>query len=307
MSTKKNTGVVGCGWFGSAHCRVYKEISNLTAVSDIDAEKAKTLGEKYDINWYVDYKEMIKNEDLDAVSIVVPPKYIPKIAEDFVKHGIDVLMEKPLGTRVEDVEKLLTYDNVRIMPGFIELFNPAFERLKKGLPFIGKPIMASARRIGRFPRRFWNIGVIMDLAFHDMYILRNLFGSVKRMDSMVSYFTNDEFEDAAIIILEFNNGVKCLIEANWLTPSKERKLRVYGSEGIIEIDFLSQELRILKNEVAEFPGAGREETYKPFKVYEPLKRELEVFLYAKEIPVTLNEGIEVLKLALEASKRQRQL
>jgi len=305
MSVKKNTGVIGCGWFGSAHCRVYKEISNLTAVADVDAEKAKTLGEKYDVNWYVDHKEMMKNEDLDAVSIVVPPKYIPEIAEDFARHGVDVLMEKPLGTRVEDVEKLLIFDNVKIMPGFIELFNPAYERLKKSLPIIGKPIMASARRIGRFPRRFWNIGVIMDLAFHDMYILRDLFGSVRRLDSMVSHFTNDKFEDAAIIILEFDNGVKCLIEANWLTPSKERKLRVYGSEGIAEIDFLSQELRILKNEVVEFPGAGREEIYKPFRIQEPLKKELETFLYAKETPVTLSDGIEVLKLALEASKPQR--
>jgi len=305
MGAKKSTGVVGCGWFGSAHCRVYKEISNLTAVSDIDVEKAKALGGKYDINWYADYREMIKNENLDAVSIVIPPKYIPKIAEDFAKYGIDVLIEKPLGTCVEDVEKLLIYDNVRIMPGFIELFNPAFERLKKGLPFIGKPIMASARRIGRFPRRFWNIGVVMDLAFHDIYILRNLFGSVKRMDSMVSYFTNDKFEDAAIIILEFDNGVKCLIEANWLTPSKERKLRVYGSEGVVETDFLSQELRILKNEVMEFPGAGKEEAYKPFRVHEPLKKELEAFLYLKENPITLNEGIEVLKLALEAAKPRK--
>lgn len=305
MSAKKNTAVIGCGWFGSAHCRVYKEVSNLTAVVDVDVRKAKNLGEKYGVNWYVDHKEMMKNEDLDAVSVVVPPKYIPEITEDFAKQGIDVLMEKPLGTRVEDVEKLLIYDDVRIMPGFIELFNPAYERLKKGLLTIGKPIMASARRIGRFPRRFWNIGVIMDLAFHDMYILRDLFGSVRRLDSMVSYFTNDKFEDAAIIILEFNNGVKCLIEANWLTPSKERKLRVYGSEGIAEIDFLSQELRILKNEVVEFPGAGREEIYKPFRTQEPLKRELKTFLYAKETPITLGDGIEVLKLALEASKHRR--
>jgi len=305
MASKKSTGVIGCGWFGSAHCRVYREISDLVAVSDINAEKAKALAKKYDVNWYTNHIEMIKNEKLDAVSVVVPPKHIPQITEDFAKHGIDVLMEKPLGINVNEVEKLLVYDNVRIMPGFIELFNPVFERLKKGLPLVGEPIMASTRRIGRFPRRFWNIGVIMDLAFHDIYILRDLFGSVRRMDRMVSYFTNDKFEDAAIIILEFNNGVKCLIEANWLTPSRERKLRVYGSQGIIEIDFITQELKIFQNETVEFPRVGREKILRPFSVEEPLKRELEVFLFAKDLPVTLKDGIEVLKLALKASQFQK--
>ena len=92
--SKKKTGVIGAGWFGRAHCRVYNTISDLQSVCDTNEERAKMVADSYSINYYIDYLEMIKNEDLDAISVVLPPRMIPSVTEDFAKKGIDVLLEK---------------------------------------------------------------------------------------------------------------------------------------------------------------------------------------------------------------------
>ncbi len=297
---KKRTGVVGCGWFGRAHCRVYDEISDLTAVCDIDAQAAKETAGKYGVDWYGDYEEMAK-AGLDAVSVVVPPEEIPRVSLEFASRGVDVLMEKPLGVRAEEAEEITTYsDSVRIVPGLIELFSPAFRILKENIDSAGDPVMVSSRRIGRFPRRFWRIGVVLDLAFHDLYLLMSLFGPLSIRDSVLSYHHDDQFEDAAAILVEFESGLEGIIEANWLTPIKERRLRVYGSEGVLESDFVTQEMTTLKMGRGDY---GREERLRPYGLEEPLMDELSGFLYERDPPVKIEDGLEALRLALRASHR----
>ena len=298
---KKKTAVIGAGWFGRAHCRVYSAISDLVAISDTDEERVKAVAENLHINYYLDYKEMIKNEDLDAVSVVVPPRFIPSIARDFAAKGINVLLEKPLGTNLEEVEGLLTYSSdVRLSCGFIERFNPVVERLAKRLPEIGTPIMISSKRIGRYPKRFWDLGVVLDLGIHEIYIQRFLFGDVTDVQSRLSYFHREKgtYEDAAFILLQFSNNVQGLIEVNWLTPTKYRKLSVYGSEGVMEIDYSTQELKIIRS--SEEPALFRvEEVNQPYSTDEPLQLELNAFLYDKENPFPLEEGIKSLEIALK--------
>ena len=296
---KKRTAVIGAGWFGRAHCRVYEAIGDLKAICDTDEERAKQVGDAYHINYYLDYEEMIKNEDLDAVSIVLPPRIAPIIALDLVQRGIDVLLEKPLGTTLEDVQKVMEYSSsVRITCGYIERFNPVVERLKERLPEIGDPIMISSRRIGRYPKRFWNLGVLLDLGIHEIYIQRFLFGDVTKIKSSLSYFHKEDYEDAAFILMHFSNNVQGLIEVNWLTPTKYRKLTVYGSEGVMEIDYITQELKLIRS--SEEPALYRiEESIQPYSWEEPLKRELTAFLYDKVNPFPLEEGVKSLEIALK--------
>jgi len=298
--SKKKTGVVGAGWFGQAHCRVYNSISDLQAICDTNGERAKSVAEMYHVdNYYINYLDMIKNEDLDAVSIVLPPRVIPSVAIDFAKNGIDVLLEKPLATNITDLDPLLSYLNsVRLTCGFIERFNPVVERLKQRVPEIGKPIMITSKRIGRYPKRFWDLGVLFDLGIHEIYVQQYLFGDVTEIKSKLSYFHKERYEDAAIIILEFANNVHGLIEVNWLTPTKYRKLSVYGSEGVIEIDYITQELKIIRSsEEAQFYRI--EESKQPYSFEEPLLRELRAFLYDEKNPFPLDEGIKSLEIALK--------
>ncbi len=298
---KKNTAVIGAGWFGSAHARVLNSLSNLVAICDIDINKAKSLAEKYNINYYSDYNELIKNEKIDSVSIVVPPKEIPKIAEKLASKGINVLLEKPLGVDLDSVKRLLKYDNVRLMCGFIELFNPVIERLKNNLHRIGHIIMVSSRRIGRHPHRNWDIGVILDLGIHSIYIQRFLFGDVIEQKSMLTYGHNSKYEDAAFILLRYSSGVKGLIEANWLTSAKYRKLIVYGEYGSLEIDYITQELKFISSEEKD-PQYKYIEISQPYTFEEPLRREIYAFLYNKKNPVPIEEGIKSLEIALNSYK-----
>ena len=306
--TKKNTAVVGAGWFGSAHARVFDSLSNLVAICDVDIKKAKQVADKYGINYYKDHKELLKNEDLDSISVVIPPEYISTVAEDSVKKGINVLLEKPMGIQLDAVEKLLRYKDleykdVRLMCGFIELFNPVLDRLKLNLRKIGDPIMVSSRRIGRRPHRNWNLGVLLDLGIHSIYIQRHLFGEIDDLKSMFSYShnNNNKFEDAAFLLLSYKNNIHGLIETNWLTPAKYRKLIVYGEKGSIEIDYITQELTFIKGEKIEADHKVVETT-QPYSFSEPLMREVNAFLYNKENPVPLKEGIKSLKIALNAHK-----
>ncbi|MHA1143474.1 MAG: Gfo/Idh/MocA family protein [Candidatus Helarchaeota archaeon] len=296
----KNTAVIGTGWFGRAHTRVLNEISNLKAVCDINTKLAKELARSYDINCYANHKEMIKNESLDAVSIVLPPKIMPTIAQDLAEEGIDVLIEKPMGIELEPVKKLLPLEKkVRITCGFIELFNPVVSRAKKVLPEIGEILNVSSRRIGRFPRRWWNLGVILDLGVHEIYLQQFILGPAVKSFGTVDYFNDPDkkFEDAAFIILEFENGKHSFIELNWLTPIKFRRMTIYGSDGVLEIDYSTQELRRIYSSDGD-QQIKYEVTSQPYIFDEPLKRELNAFLYAKDNPVPLSEGIKSLKIAL---------
>jgi len=301
----KNTGVIGVGWFGQAHSRVYNEISNLRAVCDIDERTRGQVAEKYGINSYSNYKEMIEKEDLDAVSIVLPPKFMPTVAEDLAQQNIDIMLEKPMGIDLDAVKSLLKYDKkVRVSCGFIEMFNPVVQRLKDQIKKIGDILTVSSRRIGRFPRRHWNHGVILDLGIHEIYIHKILLGKVKEVESTLSYFHEGklkQFEDAAFILLKFKNGINSLIEVNWLTPTKYRKMTVYGKDGVFEVDYSTQELKLVKSKSTTLGHNLRVETnYQPYSFEEPLKQELKAFLYDKKNPAPLDFGIECLEIAIKA-------
>ncbi len=301
--TNKKTGVIGAGWFGRAHARIYHAISDLQAVVDTNGEQAKTIADMYNVNYYLDYINMLKNEELDAVSVALPPRMIPSVAYDLAKEGIDVLLEKPLGTDIVEIRKLLEFSaDVRLTCGFIERFNPVVKRMSVHLPEIGTPIMISSKRIGRYPKRFWDIGVLLDLGIHEIDIQRHLFGDIIKVTSKLSFFKKERYEDAAFILLEFANNVNGLIEVNWLTPTKYRKLMVYGSEGVLEIDYSTQELKLIRS--SEEPALYRiEESSQPYANEEPLLSELNSFLYAKENPIPLEDGIKSLEIALQCLKQ----
>ena len=160
----------------------------------------------------------------------------------------------------------------------------------------------SSHRIGRLPHRWWNLGVVLDLGIHEIYLQQFILGPVMNSYGTLDYFTDEkkEYEDAAFIILEFDNKKHGMIEINWLTPIKYRRMRIYGTKGVLEIDYSTQEVRkILSAEDKDNKSFLYETKSQPFVFDEPLKRELLAFLYEKENPVPLSEGIKSLKIALD--------
>jgi predicted dehydrogenase len=270
------------------------------AVCDKDQEKLDLVASHYEnVNTYTEITNLIRNEDIDAVSIVTPPKYIPEIAQEFAQEGIDILMEKPMALELEQLMQFKKFD-IRIMPGFIELFNPVFEKLLDHLDEIGEIISLASKRIGLYPRRAWHMGVILDLAIHDIYLQEKVMKrKVEEVHGFKKCFKDDEHADAAFIILDFGNAIGN-IESNWLTPSKFRRMYVNGEDGGIMIDFITQEIKMRKGlHLQEEWPVTKEVGFKPLRMDEPLKREINNFLYDKEALVTLDDGIKALKIALK--------
>ncbi|MHA1730580.1 MAG: Gfo/Idh/MocA family protein [Promethearchaeota archaeon] len=299
---KKSVAVVGLGWFGRAHARNYQNLANLVAVCDQNPNVARDYANRNDgVNHYTSVEDMISNESIDAASVVTPPSAIPGIAGKLAAAGVDVLIEKPLGLELPQVEKLREYPDVRVMPGFIELFNPVIDDLDALVAAgeVGEVLTVSSTRIGLHPRRYWGMGVVLDLGIHDVYLHQHLLGEVTSVAGEVRHYHSGEFEDAAFILLGFGES-KSMIESNWLTPSKFRKMLVAGSEGSIEIDFVTKALRVIKGRDLESDHpATIETTHTPLRPEEPLAREITNFLYDDEPKVTLEQGIAALRVALQ--------
>ena len=299
---KKRTAVVGAGWFGRAHVRNFFMLSELVGVCDTNKKKLEIIAKEYeDVNTYLSVDDLIKNEDIEAVSIVTPPKYIPSISIKFAEKGIDILMEKPMALKLDDLKQFKVYDNIRIMPGFIELFNPVFDELIKYLNEIGEIISIASKRVGLFPKRDWDMGVILDLSIHDIYLQEKVMGeySIKNAFGVKKCFKDNIHADAAFIILDFGTAIGH-IESNWLTPSKFRRMYVNGEHGGISIDFITQEIIIRKGIDLEGEHPITQSlSYIPLKIEEPLKLEIQNFLYDKEMKVNLDDGIRALEIALK--------
>ena len=303
--------VIGAGFWGRNHVRVLNELpqAELVAVCDINKERASEIAEKYNIKSYTDSEELYGKEEIDAVTICVwSTQLFPKSMEA-LNAGKHVFVEKPMASRVVEAEKMLETaksKRLHLTVGFIERFNPAVRRLKKSISKgeIGQPVSATIKRVSKWPERIGDVGVIKDTAIHDIDLMRYIFEE----DPITVYaragrLRHRKFEDYVQIMLAFPNGKSAFLEANWLTPYKVRKLTVTGSEAIITIDYITQEIRIETSNQTLIPRYPWEE---------PLKLELQHFvdsvLNGNNPLVTGLDGLKALKIAeavLESAEKNR--
>ena len=250
-----NVAVIGCGAMGKNHVRVYSEIPNvkLLAVADPDKKSIDLMAKKFNINKYLDYKDMIKSEKIDLVSIVAPTIFHKEIALYCMEKKIHVLLEKPITAEVQsglDVIASAKKNNVKLMIGHIERFNPAIIELKKRLDKkeLGKVFKIDVNRIGPFPARIRDVGVVIDLAVHDIDIMRFLLNSeVKRLFAETEQEIHTQCEDVLSALLKFENDTICNLNINWITPTKIRKLYITGEKGMFIVDYLKQDLYFYEN------------------------------------------------------------
>ena len=299
-------GVVGVGNMGYHHARVYSELARegkveLVGVADANLERAKEVAKEFDTIPYADYKDLAKKE-LDAVSIAVPTSLHRQVALEFIENGISVLVEKPIAESIESAQEIIRAserNKVTLMVGHIERFNPAVLKLKEILnnALLGEVLTTTAKRVGPLPPQIKDVGVIIDLAVHDIDVMKFLFE--EKIQKVYAKTGNAKHpakvEDYAIIMLSFSNGKSGVVETNWLTPHKIRKLTVIGTEGIAELDYISQKFIIYNEEwIMEAKIEKRE----------PLRNELEHFVKCIERGnkplVSGEEGLLTLKVAIKA-------
>jgi UDP-N-acetylglucosamine 3-dehydrogenase len=284
---------------GQNHVRVYSQLDcQLVGVADIDPNRAREIGEKYNVRYYSDYHELLCK--LDAISVAVPTTMHYPVAMDFLKAGVHCLVEKPIAFNIGEASKMIkTADNmcVNLAIGHIERFNPAVVRLKEIVDagILGELLIISTRRVGPSVPRVRDVGVVIDSATHDIGVIRYLLDKEPvSIFSRVGTLKHPK-EDHAVIVMDFGATTAC-IEVNWFTPHKIRTLVATGSEGIAYLDYIEQTLKIY---------TSNEEKPQNIQKSEPLKLEIEDFLTSilkrKRPSVDGKEGLDILKIALDAS------
>ena len=302
---KLGTAVIGTGFWGKNHARIFKELeeTELMAVCDVNAERAKAVAKQFDAKPYTNAGKMLKRKDIEAVSICTWSTILAKEALKALKARKHVLVEKPMATNVKQAEKLLETaekEGLHLTVGFLMRFIPGVRHIKKAIEDkrIGDVVCATAKRVSQWPERIGDVGVVKDLAIHDIDIMRYLFNE----DPIAVYaktgsMKHRKFEDYAQIMLTFEGGKSGFIESNWLTPYKTRTLVVTGSEAITKLDYITQELTI----------EDAKETVQPrYPWQEPLKLELQHFancVLKREKPlITGMDGLKALQIAEAALK-----
>jgi predicted dehydrogenase len=254
-------GVIGLGAMGANHARVYREIAGveLAAVADIDAARVSEVASG-SAHGYEDYRRLLDEERIDLVSVAVPTGTHLDVATDVIARGVALLVEKPLAGTLEEgrqIAALAQKAGVMLTAGHIERFNPAVIELKRRVTAgeLGRVFQVHARRVGPFPARVRDVGVVLDLAPHDIDVMRFLLGSeITRVHAETEQRINTEREDMLIGTLRFANGVVGVLDVNWLTPTKIRELSVLGERGMFVVDYLARELTFYQNADHDGPG-----------------------------------------------------
>ncbi|MBN2459167.1 Gfo/Idh/MocA family oxidoreductase [Candidatus Woesearchaeota archaeon] len=312
--------VIGIGAMGKNHARIYSDLDGvkLVALCDSSAEHASFLAGKYGCKYYADYKEMLSKEKIDLVSIAVPTSSHKAVALDCIAKKINCLIEKPIAPTLKEAEQIIRAaraSKVKLTVGHVERFNPAIIELKKRLDNneVGRVFKIDANRVGPFPSRIRDVGVVIDLATHDIDIMRYLTGSeVARLFAETEQKIHTSNEDLLSGILKFKNNAICNFNINWLTPTKIRKLYVTGEKGMFVVNYLHQDLYFYENEeihnnleYADLMRGVSEGKMSKFFINkkEPLKAELEHFADCvandKKPLVSGEDGLKALEIALK--------
>jgi predicted dehydrogenase len=311
--TNLTAAVIGLGSMGANHARVLADLSGvrLIAVCDTDPERAASAGLRYGVPAFTDARDLLYTKP-DLVSVVVPTGVHEAVAVAALAGGASVLVEKPIAGDLGAARRLAAA--VRppqvLFVGHIERFNPAVRELKQRLRAGqgGRVLQLQARRVGPFPHRIRDVGVIHDLAPHDIDIMRYLMeDEVATVYANAETHINTDNEDLFVGLLHFAGGALGVLDINWLTPTKQRALTVLCAKGMFVVDYAAQSLTFYEN----FAAVAREGaiasvtegpmTRYPIAYQEPLRLELEAFrdalLAGGPAPVSAGDGIAALAVS----------
>ena len=321
-NTKIRTAVIGAGKMGTLHARVYHQLpqSDLVAVVDTDAKKARQLAKKYKCSSFTDCSQMV--DMVDAVTISAPTIHHLDLAEIFIKNGVSVLIEKPLAAGVEQGEKIVQlarkHKTVAAV-GHSERCNPVVQALKR---FDIEPKFIEATRISPYPFRSTDIGVVLDVMIHDIDIVLSLAGGkIKKVDAVGVNVIEDN-EDICSARLLFDNGCVANITASRIALKTERKVRVFSRQAYLSVDYFKKTGTVIKadpntdvvQKIRELKKAGKFNLLKAgwtdmlhiekLKIddKEPLRLEQEAFLQAvadktAKPEVTAEDGLAAMQCA----------
>ena len=245
MSKKTKVGVVGVGYLGQIHAKIYSEMDNveLVMLADTDRERGDALALKYGCAATTSFLDLI--DQVDAVSIVVPTSLHYDVAQPFLEAGIATLMEKPIAATVDEARKLVdlaAQNDAPFLIGHLERYNPALRAVAEK---VADPKYIEVHRLGTFVERATDVDVITDLMIHDLDLVLSLVDEEPNDVQAIGASVVTSHVDLANVRLGFPSGAVANITASRVSNKRFRRFRVFGPEGYYGINLMDQELDIV--------------------------------------------------------------
>lgn len=315
MTQALRCGLMGIGMMGRNHSRVIREISGveLVVIADQDGDRHNAA---QGVPVVSSVHEALKY-DLDCAIIAVPTRHHEAVALECAKAKVPTLIEKPLADSVESALRIVSaFSDAKVVGavGHIERYNPAVQEATKRIKAgdLGEVFQIATRRQSSFPGRISDVGVVKDLATHDIDLVHSLSGSrYKEISASTSHRSGRDTEDMMLALGSLENGTMVSHVVNWLSPLKERVAVITGENGIFTVDTLTGDLTFHRNgefdidwaSLTNFRGVSEGDVTRfAFPKKEPLKSELIEFFErvngnVDASIVTFQEGLEVVGLA----------
>lgn len=308
---------------GKNHARVATETEGVDLVGIVDP-MGDRFGASQGAPIFENLNELLEAR-IDMAIVAAPTSDHLKVGLELAQAGVHTMVEKPLSDTVESAMALRdAFESANLVGcvGHIERFNPALQELKRRLKEgqIGEIFQIATRRVGPFPARIRDVGVVKDLASHDLDLTAWIADSpYKSVSAQTAHMTGREFEDLVAVTGRLANGIITNHLVNWLTPLKERLVTVTGTKGAFVADTLTGDLTWFAN--ADVPnewnamsvlrGVAEGDMIRyAYPKPEPLKREHEAFrdaiLGIRNDVVTMDEGLLVVKICEDVLKSASQ-
>lgn len=314
MAETLRAGLFGIGMMGRNHARVIRELPDVQLVVIADQD-----GDQHQVAHgvpVVKTAEEALDYDLDVAIVAVPTRFHEDVALLCAEARVPTLIEKPLADSVESAERIAAAfeaTNTVATVGHIERFNPAIIELTKRLRAgdLGEIFQIATRRQSSFPGRISDVGVVKDLATHDIDLVLAISGSPYRhVSAFTAHRSGRHTEDMVLVNARLDNGVIVNHVVNWLSPLKERVTVVTGETGIFVADTVTGDLTLHRNgqfdmdweSLSSFRGVSEGDVTRfAFPRTEPLKRELLSFIdlvrgESTADAVSLDDGVDVMKV-----------
>jgi predicted dehydrogenase len=301
---KLRVGVVGVGYLGKFHAEKYAHMEDveLVGVADIDPVAATKVADRLSTTAYTGHAALL--DRVDAVSVVVPTSAHFAVARDFLENGVDVLIEKPMTTTLEEADALVTLaenQDLIIQVGHLERFNQAVVALKG---ILHRPMFIESHRLSLFTDRASDVSVVLDLMIHDIDLISNFARSELISVHAAGVPVVSTEVDIANARLEFKSGCVANVTASRISIKNERKIRLFQKDCYISVDFVKHSITVIRRKGDDRSGLipGMDIQQLSFDQGDALEDELKEFVQSvrdrSEPQVDGRVGRDALRIAL---------
>jgi predicted dehydrogenase len=301
---KLRVGVVGVGYLGKFHAEKYARMDDveLVGVADIDFVAVTKVADRLRTTAYAGHSDLL--DRVDAVSVVVPTSAHFAVARDFLENGVDVLIEKPMTTTLEEADALVALaenQGLIIQVGHLERFNQAVVALKGNLH---RPMFIESHRLSLFTDRATDVSVVLDLMIHDIDLISNFAQSELISVHAAGVPVVSSEVDIANARLEFKSGCVANVTASRISIKNERKIRLFQKDCYISVDFVEHNITVIRRKGDDRYGLipGMDIQQLSFDQGDALEDELKAFVQSvrdrSEPQVDGRVGRDALRIAL---------